>query len=83
MVHGKATWCTSAVWLESAAWLPMAPWWLLIGFFACHVTFEALNEALVTIPGVPKSGSAWYCDNLAIDVAFKVRGWLICRVHQS
>jgi hypothetical protein len=39
----------------------MAPLWLLVvGFFACHVTFEALNEALVTIPGVPKSGSAWH-----------------------
>lgn len=38
----------------------MAPLWLLVvGFFACHVTFEALNEALVTIPGVPKSITLW------------------------
>ena len=50
-------------WLRDShgAWLRMAPLWLLVvGFFACHVTFEALNEALVTIPGVPKSGSAWH-----------------------
>jgi len=37
-----------------------APLWLLVvGFFGCHVSFEALNESLVNLPQVPKSITLW------------------------
>ncbi|CAE7242045.1 UTR2 [Symbiodinium necroappetens] len=32
---------------------------LVVGFFLCHVAFEALNEMLVTLPNVPHSVTLW------------------------
>ncbi|CAE7369566.1 UTR2 [Symbiodinium sp. CCMP2456] len=32
---------------------------LVLGFFLCHVAFEALNEMLVTLPNVPHSVTLW------------------------
>lgn len=54
-----------------------APLWLLVvGFFGCHVSFEALNESLVNLPQVPKSalvmvmGECRECRNFGFNADF-------------
>lgn len=37
----------------------MHPRLCILGFLCCHLLFEALNEALVSLPGVPRSVTAW------------------------
>lgn len=37
----------------------MRPCLCILGFLCCHLLFEVLNEALVSLPGVPRSVTAW------------------------